>query len=162
MTSPTARQERRAATLDDPSFERLRSPRARRRLTLALAGVLVLEAATLLAVDVLPIAVWVPVMVVLVVALVMALGALKASTRGIEELSPDLLDERQAQVRGLVFATSYQVLSAVMLLTAATFLVVAAGWWDAPTQALAAIAVVAFQLVITIPTFVTALHPKAG
>lgn len=162
MTRSTARQERRAATLDDPTFERLRSPQNRKRLAAALIAVLVLEAAMLLAVEVIPMVVWIPVMVVLVFALVMALGALKASTRGIEELSPDVLDERQNEVRGLVFARSYQVVSATSIVTTALLLTVAAGWWDASPQALSAVAVIAVQLVITIPTLVTALHPKAG
>ena len=162
MNSSTARQERRAATLDDPTFERFRSPRARAALVGALAGVMVLEAATLLTVTLVPTAVSVVALVLLVVALVMALGTLKASTRGIEELSTDVLDERQAQVRGLVFARSYRVLTAVMAVTSAAFLAAAVDWWDAPPQALAAVAVIALQLVITIPTIVTALHPKAG
>lgn len=161
MTRSTARQERRAATLDDPTFERLRSPRNRRRLAAALIAVLALEAAMLLAVEVVPMIVWVPVMVVLVFALVMALGALKASTRGIEELSPDVLDERQNQIRGLVFTRSYQVLSVTSLVALLVLLSAAAGWWDASAEALAAVVVIAFQLVITIPTLVTALHPKA-
>lgn len=162
MTRSTARQERRAATLDDPTFERLRSPRNRRRLAAALIAVLALEAVMLLAVEVVPMIVWIPVMVVLVFGLVMALGALKASTRGIEELSPDVLDERQNQIRGLVFARSYQVLSVTSLVALLVLLSAAAGWWDASPEALAAVVVIAFQLVITIPTLVTALHPKAG
>lgn len=162
MTRSTARQERRAATLDDPTFERLRSPRNRRLLAGTLVAVIALEATVLLAVEVIPMVVWIPVMVVLVFALVMALGALKASTRGIEELSPDVLDERQNEVRGLVFARSYQALSVTSLVALAAVLAAAAGWWDASSEALAAVVVVAVQLVITIPTLVTALHPKAG
>ena len=107
----TNRQEHRAATLDDPTFERLRTPRARRRLAAALTAVLVLEAATLLAADALPTLVWALIMLVLAVTLVVSLGALKASTRGIEELSPEVLDERQAQVRGLVYTRAYTALA---------------------------------------------------
>ena len=162
MTRSTARQERRAATLDDPSFEGLRTPRARRLLAAALVAVLALEAAMLLTVEIVPMVVWIPVMVILVFALVMALGALKASTRGIEELSPEVLDERQNEIRGLVFARSYQVLSATSLVALLVLLAAGAGWWDASPEALAAVVVIAFQLVITIPTLVTALHPKAG
>lgn len=161
MTRSTARQERRAATLDDPTFERLRSPRNRRRLAAALIAVLALEAVMLLAVEIVPMVAWVPVMLVLVFALVMALGALKASTRGIEELSPDVLDERQTQIRGLVFARSYRVLSVTSIVALLVLLSAAAGWWEASAEALAAVVVIAFQLVITIPTLVTALHPKA-
>ena len=36
-------------------------------------------------------------------------AALETSTRGVEELPPSVLDERQAQVRGEVYARAYRL-----------------------------------------------------
>lgn len=46
---------------------------------------------------------------VVLIALVLRLGALKASTSGVEELSEAVLDERQWQLRGRVLATSHRL-----------------------------------------------------
>lgn len=158
-TSPTY-QQRRAARLDDPSMEFLRTPKARRLLAAGLVGVLVAEAALIGTAGLLPVGVFIGGMVVLIVAMVVALGGLKASTRGIEELSPDVLDERQAQIRGLVYSMSYTVLSVVFVITVLLLLLAQSPWWAAPFEVLVIIPVISWQLIITIPTFVTALRMK--
>jgi hypothetical protein len=160
MNASLTSQQRRAARLDDPSMERLRNPRARRLLAAALILVLVAEAVLIGASGSMPVGLFVGGMLVLIVALVVALGGLKASTRGVEELSPDVLDERQAQIRGLVYALSYKVLSVVFVLTVVLMLVAQTAWWAAPAQVMVIIPVISWQLIITIPTFVTALRMK--
>jgi uncharacterized membrane protein len=160
MTASPTYQQRRAARLDDPSMEYLRTPRARRLLAAGLVGVLVAEAALIVAAAVLPVGVFIGGMVVLMVAMVFTLGGLKASTRGVEELSPDVLDERQAQIRGLVYAKSYRVLSVVFVITVVLMLLAQSPWWAAPFEAMVIIPVISWQLIITIPTFVTALRMK--
>jgi len=107
MSPTNSYQERRAARLDDPSMEKLRNPKARRALAAALIAVFVLEIAAFFTASLVPIGVFIGIMVVVIFAGVMLLGALKASTRGVEELSPDVLDERQAQLRGEIFTRSY-------------------------------------------------------
>jgi hypothetical protein len=107
MSQNLSYQQRRAARLDDPAFEYLRNPRTRRRLAYGLIVLLVVEAATFALASVLPVVLFVAIVAVLACVMVMLLGALKASTRGIEELSPDVLDERQAQLRGEIFKRSY-------------------------------------------------------
>ena len=160
MTASPTYQQRRAARLDDPSMEYLRTPKARRLLAAGLIGVLVAEAVLIGTAALLPIAVFIGGMLVLIVAMVFTLGGLKASTRGVEELSPDVLDERQAQIRGLVYALSYKVLSVVFVITVALMLLAQSPWWAAPAEVMVIIPVVAWQLIITIPTFVTALRMK--
>jgi hypothetical protein len=160
MTDSLTYQQRRAARLDDPSMEGLRNPRARRLLAAGLVLILIVEAALIATATVIPLAVFIGGMVVLMIAMVFALGGLKASTRGVEELSPDVLDERQAQIRGLVYASSYRVLSVVFVFTVLLMLLAQSPWWAAPVEALVIIPVIAWQLIITIPTFVTALRMK--
>jgi hypothetical protein len=160
MTDSLTKQQKRAARLDDPAMEGVRNPRARRLLATGLLLIFVAEAALIATAVLIPLPVFIGGMVVLMVALVIALGGLKASTRGVEELSPDVLDERQAQIRGLVYASSYKVLSVVFVITLILMLLAQTSWWAAPFEALVIIPVIAWQLIITIPTFVTALRMK--
>jgi len=90
--------------------------------------------------------------------MVFSLGALKASTRGVEELSPAVLDERQAQIRGLVYSTSYTVLSVFFILAVLVLWLAQSSWWSAPFESLLIVPMLAIQLIVTIPTFVTALR----
>jgi hypothetical protein len=160
MNASLTYQQRRAARLDDPSMEGLRNPRARRLLAAGLVLVLVAEAALIAIAALIPLAVFIGGIAVLIIAMVFTLGGLKASTRGVEELSPDVLDERQAQIRGMVYASSYRVLSVVFVITVLLMLLAQSSWWAAPVEALVIIPVIAWQLIITIPTFVTALRMK--
>ena len=118
----TTRLERRRQRLDDPRFEGLRTPGSRRRLAGTLIGLLVVETIALLLLERWP----VPAVIVLalvLLAFVLCLGALKATTRGIEELPREALDERQWQVRGESYARAYRIgfapLSAELALVAA-------------------------------------------
>jgi hypothetical protein len=97
MTDSLTKQQRRAARLDDPSMERLRNPRARRLLAAGLIAVFVAEAIVIGTASLLPIGAFIGCMVILMIGMVFALGGLKASTRGVEELSPEVLDERQSR-----------------------------------------------------------------
>jgi hypothetical protein len=160
MTDSPTYQQRRAARLDDPSMERFRNPRARRLLAAGLIAILVAEAVVIGTASLLPIGAFIGCMVILIVGMVFALGGLKASTRGVEELSPEVLDERQTQIRGAVYAASYKVLSVVFVITLLLMLLAQTSWWNAPYEALVIIPVIAWQLIITIPTFVTALRMK--
>jgi len=160
MTPSPTYQERRAARLDDPSMEYLRTPRARRLLAAGLVAVLVAEALLIATSRLMPVGVFAGGMVALMIAMVFALGGLKASTRGVEELSPEVLDERQAQIRGLVYAMSYRVLSVVFVLTVVLILLAQSAWWAVPFQVMVIIPVISWQLILTIPTFVTALRMK--
>lgn len=160
MTASQTYQQRRAARLDDPSMEKLRTPGARRWLAAGLVLVFVIEAVLIGTAALLPIAVFVGGMVLLMIAMVFTLGGLKASTRGVEELSPDVLDERQAQVRGLVYSLSYRVLSVVFVITVVLMLLAQSPGWAAPFEVMVIIPVISWQLIITIPTFVAALRMK--
>jgi hypothetical protein len=160
MTDSLTKQQKRAAQLDHPAMEKFRNPRARRLLAASLIAVLVAEAVVIGMAAVLPIGAVIGCIVILMVGLVFALGGLKASTRGVEELSPNVLDERQTQVRGAVYALSYKVLSVVFVITLILMLLAQTSWWAAPFEALVIIPVIAWQLIITIPTFVTALRMK--
>ena len=160
MTASPTYQQRRAARLDDPTMEYLRTPTARRLLAAGLIGVLVAEAVLIGTAALIPVAVFVGAMVVLIIAMVFTLGGLKASTRGVEELSPDVLDERQAQIRGLVYSMSYKVLSVVFVITVVLMLLAQSPGWAAPFEVMVVIPVISWQLIITIPTFVTALRMK--
>ena len=160
MNASLTSQQRRAARLDDPSMESLRNPRARRLLAAGLIAILVVEGVLIGTAGLMPVGVFVGGMVVLIIAMVITLGGLKASTRGVEELSPEVLDERQAQIRGLVYALSYRVLSVVFVVTVALMLLAQSPWWAAPFEVLVIIPVISWQLIITIPTFVTALRMK--
>ena len=154
------RAERRAARLDDPRFETMRNRPVRRRLVVALLGLLVLETALLLAFNVVePGAALVGVLVSLVaviLAFVVLLGMLKASTRGVEELPTAVLDERETQVRGAVYARSYWI-GAVGL----TVLLAAVAAWFATGLPVGvglatAVLVVTFHCVLVLPTLVAA------
>jgi len=112
------------------------------------------------AASLLPVPLFVAALLVLMIALVFTLGALKASTRGIEELPPEALDERQAQIRGLVYSTSYTALSVVFGVAVVVMLALEQGWLAAPEGAVYIVPVLAVQLIVTIPTFVTALRMK--
>lgn len=163
VTQTLSRQERRAAALDDPRFENLRAQRPRRLLSATLLVIVALEAATfvLLNTSVIPAAAFVAVMIVLVIGLVFTLGALKASTRGIEELSLDVLDERQTQIRGVIYARSYALLSWVLVAALAVLLVGQSDLWAASATLSYVVAAIVIQLVVSIPTLVTALQAKA-
>jgi len=160
MNASLTSQQRRAARLDDPSMEGLRNPRARRLLAAGLLAILVAEGVLIGTAGLMPVGFFIGGMVVLIIAMVITLGGLKASTRGVEELSPEVLDERQAQIRGLVYALSYRVLSVVFVVTVALMLLAQSPWWAAPAEVMVIIPVIAWQLIITIPTFVTALRMK--
>ena len=160
MTPTKSYQERRAARLDDPSMEKLRNPRSRRILAAALIGVFVIEIAAFLTAGVMPVALFIGIMVVVIFAGVMLLGALKASTRGVEELSPEVLDERQAQLRGEIFKRSYWTLATAALLACIMTVLMSQAWW--PLDEIAALLVPALlvQVIVAIPTFVTALRVR--
>lgn len=160
MTASPTYQQRRAARLDDPSMEYLRTPKARRLLAAGLVLVLVIEAVLIATAALMPVGVFIGGMVALMVVMVFTLGGLKASTRGVEELSPDVLDERQTQIRGQVYALSYRVLSVVFVITVVLMLVAQGSWWAAPFEVMVILPVISWQLIITIPTFVTALRMK--
>ena len=160
MTDSLTKHERRAARLDDPAFEKFRTTTWRRRLAAILIVILALETAVFVAASLLPVPLFVAALLVLMIALVFTLGALKASTRGIEELPPEALDERQAQIRGLVYSTSYTALSVVFGVAVLVMLALEQGWLAAPEGAVYIVPVLAVQLIVTIPTFVTALRMK--
>ena len=155
MTTST-RTERRAQVLDDPRFERFRTTSARRRLVLALGALLVVEAGLFAFMESAPV-VFAVALAVLLVTFVFLLGALKASTRGVEELPAEALDERQWQLRGEAYALSYRI--GFALLTAE--LAVVAAWltfdWAAPGAGVAIAAVLLpFHVGIVLPSMVTA------
>ncbi|GAB3349610.1 hypothetical protein [Modestobacter lapidis] len=155
MTSST-RTERRAARLDDPRFESLRTLRARRSLAAALVALLAAEAALFALLDRAPVAGLIGLGVV-ILAFVFCLGALKAATRGIEELPAEALDERQWQVRGESYARAYRI--GFGLLTAELAAVV--GWLVADLPApgpglITAAVVLPFHVGLVLPTLVTA------
>jgi len=56
---------------------------------------------------------------VVLLAFVVLLGTLKASTRGVEELPEHVLDERQAQLRGRVYARAHRIGAALVITGAA-------------------------------------------
>ena len=150
------RTERRAQRLDDPRFERFRTRPARRRLVVALAALLLVEAGLFVVMESAPVA-GAAALAVLLVAFVLLLGTLKASTRGVEELPAEALDERQWQLRGEAYALSYRI--GFALLTAE--LAVVAAWlafdWPAPGTGLATAAVLLpFHVGIVLPSMVTA------
>ena len=166
MTQNLSYQQRRAARLDDPSFEKLRNPRTRRRLAFSLIGLIVLEVAAFGVVTMIPldgavsVIAFLGVMVVIIFVMVMLLGALKASTRGVEELSPDVLDERQAQLRGEIFKRSYGVLSVVALIACLLVALMGQSWWPLNDSLNFTVVAVLVQLVAIIPTLVTALRVR--
>ncbi|MQA32338.1 hypothetical protein [Modestobacter roseus] len=157
MSTPmSTRTQRRAARLDDPRFESLRTPRMRRRLVAALTGLLVVEAGLCLLAERAPV-VFVVGMGVVVIAFVLLLGTLKASTRGVEELPADALDERQWQLRGEAYARAYRI--GVGLLTAelaVTAVWLAAGWPAPSAGVVLGALLVTFHVSLVLPTLVTA------
>jgi hypothetical protein len=154
------RQQRRSRTLDDPRFEPFRNPRSRRRLAIGLIATLAIEGLILALTQVGPsTGVLIAGIAIVIVAGVFFLSALKASTRGLEELSEEVLDERQAQLRGQVHTTAYRVGSALFV----TGLAVAALWtmldWPAPGDGIVIAALlVSFHTSICLPTLVAALR----
>ena len=160
MSVKNSYQERRAARLDDPSMEKLRNPRARRLLAAGLITLFLVEIAVILTAELRPVALFIGIMVVVIFAGVMLLGALKASTRGVEELSPDVLDERQAQLRGEIFARSYWVLAVASLLACLLAALTAQSWWPLDDVTALLVPALLVQVIVTIPTFVTALRVR--
>jgi len=96
---------------------------------------------------------------VVLIAFVCCLGLLKASTRGVEELSENVLDERYWQLRGRVFGTAYRVgqsLLTIGLAGVALWLLL-----DLPTPGQGVITgaiVLPFHIAIVLPTLVAALR----
>lgn len=155
-----SREERRAARLDDPRFEHVRTRPVRRRLVLALVALLLVEAGVFAAFALLGSGGWAVllsgVLLVLVVAFVLLLGTLKASTRGVEELPPSVLDEREVQVRGRVYATSYRLGLALLTALLAVVAVWAGAGWAVPAGAVPGVVVVTFHVALVLPTLVAA------
>jgi hypothetical protein len=161
MTTMT-REQRRARTLDDPRFERFRNPRSRRLLAGGMLATLLTEGAVMALTDTdLPRWMVLAGIAVVIVAGVFLLGALKASTRGLEELSEGVLDERQAQLRGRVYASAYRLgagLFVVGLATVALWLLL--GWAAPGSGIVLAALVVSFHTAIVLPTLVAALRTE--
>jgi len=159
MTTST-RAQKRAARLDDPRFESVRTPRARRRLAGALVALLVVEGVLFVLLERAPVA-GIAGLAVVALAFVVCLGALKASTRGVEELPAEALDERQWQLRGEAYARSYRI--GFGLLTEELALVVlwlAAGWPAPGTGLIAAAVVLPFHVGLVLPTMVAAASDR--
>lgn len=159
MTMTAAdRAFRRAQRLDDPRFEKLRNPRSRRRLVVALVGLLVVEAAAF-ALSAVSLVLFASLLALVVVLSVLCLGLLKASTRGVEELPETALDERQWQIRGLVYARAYKIgrlLLTAELLVAALWIVLAL-----PTPSsgvLIGALLLPFHTAVVLPTLTAAWH----
>ncbi|MFK3983867.1 hypothetical protein ACI2K4_26235 [Micromonospora sp. NPDC050397] len=151
--------ERRARVLDDPRFERFRNPRSRRLLAAGLLGTLAVEAGLLLLLPQLPTWLSIGICALVVIGGVGFLGTLKAATRGLEELPEHALDERQAQVRGRVYAEAYRI--GFALLTAGLATVALWGMIDLPTPGpglVTAAIVVPFHLALVLPNLVAAFR----
>jgi len=157
------RHRRRAERLDDPSFEQLRAPAARRRLSATVLGILALEAAVFVLAGLGVFSVWAFIigLLVAIVVFVFAFGALKASTRGVEELPEDALDERHVQIRGQVYSRAYTLISWLGYALFALIVLAVAFGWELPMFLTLAIAIIALQLVIIAPTLVAALRHDA-
>jgi hypothetical protein len=150
------RADRRAARLDDPRMEGFRTPRARRALVVAMVALLAVETVAFVLIEVIPIGT-VAIVAVVLLAFVFCLGALKASTRGIEELPPDVLDERQQQMRGIVYARAYKIGAGLLILALFAALI----WTQVstalpPAGVLVAAGVVGLHITIVLPTMVAA------
>ena len=155
MTTST-RSQRRAERLDDPRFESWRTPRVRRRLVAGMTALLVVEAALFVVMPSAPVPAVIGLAVVAFV-FVLCLGSLKASTRGVEELPADVLDERQWQVRGEAYARAYKIGAGLLTAGLAVITVWLAADWPAPGQGVVTAAiVVAFHVALVLPTMVTA------
>lgn len=152
----STRARRRAARLDDPRLESLRTPARRRALVAGLVALLAAEAAALAVIEAAPVLAAV-VLGVLLIAFVFCLGAVKAATRGVEELSPDALDERQRQVRGLVYVHAYKLGAGLLMvgLGAAALWALTVATPPPPGLFLVCL-VIPFQLAIVLPTLVAA------
>ncbi len=151
-----ARTRRRARTLDDPRFERLRNPRARRRLVAAMVGLLAVELALCAALDV---ALWPAAagLAVVLVAFVLLLGTLKATTRGVEELPEHALDERQAQLRGRAYARAYRIGSTLVIAAAALTMLWLSADLPVPGRGLVlGLLLLAVHVALVLPTLVAA------
>ncbi|MCZ2824286.1 MULTISPECIES: hypothetical protein [unclassified Modestobacter] len=160
MSTPT-RTQRRAERLDDPRFERFRTLRARRLLVAALCGLLAVEGVLFLFIEASPVAVLIPLSLV-IVAFVFCLGALKASTRGIEELPADALDERQWQLRGEAYARAYRIGFGLLVLELAAVVAWRVAEWGTPgTGVLTAALLLPFHVGLVLPTMVTAWSSRA-
>ena len=156
----TDRAQRRAARLDDPRLEGVRNRPVRRRLVVALVALLVVETGLFLAFGAVePVPGLVAVLVGLAVvmfAFVLLLGTLKASTRGVEELPPAVLDEREAQVRGEVYARSYRIGMVALTVLLATATVWASVGLPVGVGLVTATVVVTFHVSLVLPTLVAA------
>jgi hypothetical protein len=159
-TPTTSRQQRRAERLDDPSMENLRNPRARKFIAAGLLAVFAIEIAAFATVDLVPVWVFLGVMILVIIVGVILLGALKASTRGVEELSPEVLDERQAQLRGEIFQRSYWALGTISILACLLVALTGQSWWPLGELQTWLVPALLLQVVVTIPTFVTALRVR--
>lgn len=160
MSTPT-RVQRRAARLDDPRYESIRTPRVRRRLVAGMCGLFVAEAALFFLAEPAPV-VFAVGMAVLMVAFVLCLGFLKTTTRGVEELPAGALDERQWQLRGEAYARAYRIgfgLMTVELL--AVFLWLVTDWPVPDTGVLLGAVVLTFHVGLVLPTMVTAWSREA-
>ncbi|MGH8932403.1 MAG: hypothetical protein ACRDZO_17715 [Egibacteraceae bacterium] len=150
------RIDRRARRLNDATFERFRNRRSRRALAVTLCGLMALEAVLLIVMDQAPL-LFGGALVVLIGLFVICLGALKASTRGVEELPTSALDERQAQVRGLAYAKAYQIGCALLSLELlAVFAWIVLELATPSSGIVIAALVVTFQSSIVLPTLVIA------
>lgn len=145
---------KRARRLDDPRLEYLRNPRARRFLVAAMAVLLAIEAALFVLLDVVGPAAMLG-LIPLVAAFVLCFGALKASSRGIDELPEGVLDERQGQLRGRVYVTAYRIFAAVVVVELVAAAVWRIAWWPFPGYGvLFAAALVTFHLALVLPSLV--------
>ena len=162
MTTMMTREERRARTLDDPRFERYRNPRSRRVLAGGMLATLLAEGVLIALTDTdLPYWAVLAGIAAVIVAGVFFLGALKASTRGLEELSEGVLDERQAQLRGQVYVDAYRWGSGLFVAGLATVALWLLLDWPAPgTGTVLAALVVSFHAAIALPTLVAALRAE--
>jgi hypothetical protein len=156
------REQRRARTLDDPRFERYRNPRSRRLLACGMLATLLAEGAAIALTDSdLPRWAVLAALAVAVVAAVFFLGLLKASTRGLEELSDEVLDERQAQLRGQIYADAYRWGAGLFVAGLATVALWLLLGWAAPGAGIVLAAlVVSFHTAIVLPTLVAALRAE--
>lgn len=160
MSAKSNYQERRAARLDDPALEGVRNPRAQRLIAAGLVAVFLLEIVVLFTARLMPLAVFIGVMLVILFAGVILLGALKASTRGVEELSPEVLDERQAQLRAEIFAKSYWALAVAAIVACLLVALMGQSWWPLDDPMIMLVPALLVQVIVAIPTFVTALRVR--
>lgn len=167
-TEPSrSRAQRRAAWVNDPRFDWARTPRMRRRLVIAMIAIIALEVVMLLvggayfSEDPITAVVMMASFVPLLAGFGFCFFTLKKSTRGVEELEPEQLDERQMQIRGLVYAQAYRIGATLVI-----FLLVAALSWSIiaetypPELVLSVVMLVIFHLTLLLPTLVAAWHQR--